>query len=215
MHEDDPMADRAHQLTEIAIGDAPADWAAAGFAVGDDTVVIASTAIRLVGEAGGRGIRSISIDGLAGDDLDGIPLTDSAGPPSRGPVHPNGVDSIDHLVVLSPDVDRTTSGYEERGLEARRERRFEVGGVMRRQTFFWLGDVILELVGEDDAHGDGPSLAWGLAVNCPDLDASVAALGDRCGPAKNAVQKGRRIATMRTRDLGISVPIALMSPHPG
>jgi hypothetical protein len=84
---------------------------------------------------------------------------------------------------------------------------------MRRQTFFWLGDVILELVGADEPEGDGPSKVWGLALTCSDLDATAATLGDKCGDPKPAVQRGRRIATLRTSALGISIPIALMSPH--
>jgi hypothetical protein len=33
-----------------------------------------------------------------------------------------------------------------------------------------------------------------------------------CNPPKDAVQPGRRIATLRTRELGLSVPIAFMTP---
>jgi hypothetical protein len=47
----------------------------------------------------------------------------------------------------------------------------------------------------------------------PDLDATAAHLGDVTSAPKDAVQKGRRISTLRTRDLDISVPVAFMSPH--
>ncbi|MGB0501850.1 MAG: glyoxalase, partial [Acidimicrobiales bacterium] len=99
------------------------------------------------------------------------------------------------------------------GLQRRRTRRFQVGVETRRQDFFWLGDVILELVGVDGAEGTGDATFWGLALECDDLDLAARRLGEALGTVKDAVQPGRRIATVRTKELGISVPIALMSPH--
>ncbi len=59
---------------------------------------------------------------------------------------------------------------------------------------------------------DRPATFWGLALVTDDLDATAAGLGAACTTPKQAVQPGRRIATLKTRDLGISVPIAFMSP---
>ncbi|MDH3706378.1 MAG: VOC family protein [Acidimicrobiia bacterium] len=202
-----------YQLTEVRVGDDASSWEAAGFTVRDDQVVIGSTAIVPVGAEGDRGILSISAAAMAAGSLDGIDVVDRRAPVPPAPDHRNGVTAWDHLVVMTPDADRTTAAFEQTGLEARRVRTFEVGDTTRRQTFFWLGDVILELVGPDQSQGDGPATAWGVALTCPDLDASVAWLGERCGAAKDAVQPGRRIATVRTRDLDISVPVALMTPH--
>ena len=83
-----------------------------------------------------------------------------------------------------------------------------------QQRFFRLGGVILELVGAAEPTGDGPMSIWGLACNVADIDAAAQRLGPACGAPKDAVQPGRRIATVRTRDLGISLPIALMTPDP-
>jgi hypothetical protein len=47
-----------------------------------------------------------------------------------------------------------------------------------------------------------------------DIDAAAALLGEHTGRVKDAVQRGRRITTLRHRDLGISVSTALMSPKP-
>jgi hypothetical protein len=204
-----------HQLQAIVLGDPPRAWSDAGFAVEGHTLRIGDTVIECCDDDR-DGIAELHIDGL-GEPLDGLPIASTPAPLAAPASHPNGVVSIDHLVVLTPDCDRTTSGFESVGLEARRVRRFEAGGSTRRQTFFWLGDVILELVGADEpaeAGSDGPSVAWGLALTCSDLDATAASLGDKCGAPKAAVQRGRRIATLRTRDLGISIPVALMSPHP-
>jgi hypothetical protein len=52
---------------------------------------------------------------------------------------------------------------------------------------------------------------WGLAFTVRDLDACAALLGDTLGSVKAAVQTGRRIATLRHTDVGLTVPIAFMS----
>jgi hypothetical protein len=206
-------------LTEILIGDEPASWAAAGFAVEGDRCLVGSVTLRFEpGER--RGVLGWTLDGLTdAGDLDGIPTAapdpgtePGAAPGAAGspPAHPNGVTALDHVVVATPDLDRTISALEAAGIEARRSR--DVGGG-RRQVFFWIGEPILELVGPVEPTGDGPARVWGLACTCPDLDASVAALGDAVGAAKDAVQPGRRIATIRHKDLDVTVPVALMSPH--
>ncbi len=201
------------QLKSVAVADDSAAWRAAGFTVDDGRVRISNTSVLLDQSGSGR-VVGLDIEGLSGP-IDGLPVgrLDDASDPSPGGEHPNGVESIDHLVVVSPDSDRTTAALEAVGVEARRVTRFDVGGTDRRQTFFWLGDVILELVGPDHPDGDGPAVAWGLALTCADLEASAAFLGDACGGVKDAVQPGRRIATLRTRDLDISIAIALMSGY--
>jgi hypothetical protein len=80
-----------------------------------------------------------------------------------------------------------------------------------QQVFFRAGEVILELVGPVEPKGDGPAGFYGIAVNVADLDATKATLGDRVTDPKDAVQPGRRIATLKTRDLGIATAIAFMS----
>jgi hypothetical protein len=204
------------------VGDRPEEWAAAGFTVIAGVIGIGGTHIVCAGHDGGRGIRSAHLTDLdpGGDtgDIDGMalrPQDDRRPPDPASTTHPNRVVHLDHLVALTPDMDRTTAALVAAGLDHRRDRRFEVDGRARRQAFFRLGDVILELAGSDDAHDPGPARLWGLAFTVDDLDATASVLGDRLGRVKDAVQAGRRIATLRTEELGVSVPIALMSPHPG
>ena len=202
-----------YQLDTVVIGDDPAAWEAAGFAVDGDTTRVANTTLLFVGPGDGRGILRVTVDGVH-QEIDGMPFGGRERASSAATSHDNGVVSFDHLVAMTPDMDRTTAEIVRVGLEHRRTRRFEAGGSTKRQSFFWLGDVILELAGEDAAHGDGPALLWGLAFTCSDLDLAAARLGDSLGALKPAVQRGREIATLRTKDLGISVPVVLMSPHP-
>ena len=79
-----------------------------------------------------------------------------------------------------------------------------------RQIFFRLGPVILELVGPPAPDGDGPARFWGIAFTVTDLDATARYLGDRLGTVKDAVQPGRRIASLR-KEAGLALPIAFMS----
>ena len=200
-----------HQLTTVVVGDEPDGWATAGFTVQDDRVRIGSTTI-VCDPSVGQGIAVVGIDGLT-DTVDGLPIGLVDEPITPAAEHHNRVTGFDHLVAMSPSIDRTADALIDAGLQRRRTRRFEIGGETRRQDFFWLGDVILELVGVDGVEGVGDAAFWGLALECDDLDLAARRLGESLGTVKDAVQPGRCIATVRTKELGISVPIALMSPH--
>lgn len=210
------MTDRDHQLRRVEVGDDPAAWRAAGFTVDETRVAIGNTVVDLVGGDGGRGIRAVAVDGID-REIDGLAFAAShdaeAPDPLPAPAHRNQVTSFDHLVAMSPHMDRTTTSLESAGLELRRTRTFGPADDLRRQAFFWLGDVILEVAGSDTAAGEGAATLWGLALTSTDLDRAAAELGDAMSAPRDAVQKGRRIATIRTRELDISVPIALMTPH--
>ncbi|HKY16632.1 MAG TPA: hypothetical protein VJM33_17030 [Microthrixaceae bacterium] len=155
--------------------------------------------------------------GLAGSTLDGSPAvaTPVALEATSPSPHPNGIVRVDHVVAATPNVDRSIESLEAAGLELRRVRDTTIAGSSGRQAFFWAGDVILEVVGPATPAGDQPLALWGLAVVSDDLDSTVAWLGPtRCSPPRAAVQAGRRIATLRTRELGISIPVAIMDAHP-
>jgi hypothetical protein len=83
-----------------------------------------------------------------------------------------------------------------------------------RQVFFRMGEVILELIGQIDSAGEGAPGFFGIAVTVDDLDGLAADLGEHLGNIKDAVQDGRRIATLRHREVGMSVATAFMSPEP-
>lgn len=207
------MTDRPFHLSSITIGDTAAAWTAAGFTVDDHRVQIATTTIHLVGDQGPRGIVGARIEGWD-EPIDGMAFTrDPHVADAPLAPHANGTIEFDHLVAMSPDMDRTQAALAATGIEHRRTRTFEMGGRTNRQAFYWLGDVILELAGSDSEHGEAPANLWGLAFTCDDLDGAAARLGERLGRVKPAVQRGRRIATLRTGELDVSVPIALMSPH--
>ena len=144
-------------------------------------------------------------------DLDGVPTTRSDAAPAVPATHPNGVIAIDHVVLLSPDLDRTVESLAAIGVAPRRERDGELGGRPIRQIFFRFGEVIVEVVGSPDAAGEGPSTLWGMTYVVADIDATAAFFGDRTAPVKDAVQPGRRITTLRHHEFGMSVRTALIS----
>jgi hypothetical protein len=203
-----------HQLTTVVLGDRPEAWRAAGFEVsGAGTLTLGTTTVLLDGSGGG--FVSWRLDGIDAD-LDGLPTTPADADP--GPAeHPNGIGRIDHVVVRTGDCGRTIAACEAAGLEVRGGRSTTSYGAPMRQTFFWVGDVILELVGPDagEPTTDEPTSIFGLALVADDLDATGHALGDLLGTPKDAVQAGRRIAGLRGKEVGIGLPLAVMSPHPG
>ena len=207
-------------IDEILVGDPPEAWAAAGFAVDDDgTCRIGQVRVRLVGREGGKRILGWSLRGapparLADGSLDGMPTTASEAPAVAPATHPNGARHIDHVVLLTPDLARTTAVLTALGVAPRGERDSDTYGAPMRQVFFRLGEVILELIGQPDTAGEGDPGFFGLAITVDDLDAAGRLLGEHLGQAKDAVQDGRRIATLRHRDVGMSVATALMSPEP-
>lgn len=207
-------------IDEILVGDPPEAWAAAGFHVDDNgTCRIGQVRVRLVGRDGGKRILGWSLRGapparLADGSLDGLPTTSSDTPPCAPSEHPNGALHIDHVVLLSPDLARTARALEGLGLSVRGERDADTYGAPMRQLFFRLGEVILELVGQPDVAGAGDPGFFGLAVTVVDLDATAQLLGEHLGAPKDAVQDGRRIATLRHREVGMSVATAFMSLAP-
>lgn len=215
-------------LRSLIIGDLASSWAAGGFDVRHDrgraSTRIGAVEIELVGPDDGRGIIAWRFDAdELPSSLDGITTLRAipdghGGAASKGgsePSHENRASGLDHVVMMTPDLTRTVGALEAAGFEARRTRNVPGPGPARQQVFFWAGQTIIELVGPVEATGDEPATLWGLAITSDDLDAAHEALGDRLDTPKPAVQPGRRIATLRTRDLDISTAIALMSPHVG
>jgi hypothetical protein len=219
-------------IAEVRVVDDPEAWRSAGFMVNSESaVVVGRTTIRLAAEdearATRRGITGWTLAGAteptgasgATTDatVDGLPTSIVAfpedGPTGAEPgAHPNGVVRLDHVVVLTPDLDRTTEALQAVGLAARRTREAGAGpdGVPRLQRFFRVGEAILEVVGPATPTGDGCARFWGLAYVVDDLDATAAMLGERMSRPRDAVQPGRRIAALRP-GAGLAVPTAFLT----
>jgi len=192
----------------------------------------------LAGSDAGQGMLGWSLRGIADTALDGLPTSISESSPRSRPRflgqdtpshgvlgdlerelgHPNGVRAIDHVVAMSPNLDRGIERLQSAGLDLRRIRERPTPSGAPRQAFFRLGAVILELVQEPsevvEARPDGrngPARFWGLALLTDDIEHTVSSFAGHCGEVRQAVQYGRQIATVK-RSAGLAVPVALMSP---
>ena len=132
-------------VDELFIAAAPDAWAAAGFDVEGDLCEVGTVRLRF----GGGGPRHHGLVGARRQRRS--TSTGSTRAPRRlrrlpERTHPNGVVSIDHLVVITPALDRTSAVLQTAGLDLRRVREGETPGGSRRQAFFRMGELILEVV---------------------------------------------------------------------
>ena len=200
-------------LVALSVADEPAAWAGVGFAVADDgRAVVGGVSISLVGRSAGSGIVAWTLDGVSAGSLDGLATTgerrDEGDGSAASGAHPNGAVGLDHVVVFTPAFARTRDVLVGAGFDLRRE--VEMRGTS--MGFFRIGPTILELVATPDGDPADPARFWGLVVVLPDLDDVHPGLAEHLGEPRDAVQPGRRIATLR-ETAGISPALAFMTPR--
>ena len=170
----------------------------------EDRFVLGGVTIELAEDPGvGSGITAWSlpaIDGLG---------TFTPGAGDALSEHPNGAVGLDHVVVVTPDFDRTADALDAADLRLRRVR--AAGGF--RQGFRRVGPAILELVETVGEARRGRARFWGLVVIVNDIDALATRLGDLLGTVRPAVQRGRRIVTLRSQ-AGLGTKVAFMDAEP-
>jgi hypothetical protein len=205
------------ELAGLEIADPPERWRALGFAVEQGRLELGGVEVELGAAGTDRAHAPPAGDGIVGWTLrhveaptaiDGLATRATAAPPPPTVTHPNQAVAIDHVVVTTPDFDRTAQALESAGMSLRRIR--EAGSF--RQGFRRLGPAILELVEARDAP-PGPAAFWGLVVVAEDLEALSARISPHLGQIRPAVQPGRLIATLAD-SAGLSPRIAFMDPGP-
>lgn len=170
----------------IALPDPAAMWTSRGFSLdGEGRFTVGGIGLRA--GAGELALHAALTPGAAG-----LPIYEDAA--AAGPSeHPNGAVSIDHLVVLTAELARTSAELVEAGAQLRREE--------GRMSFLRAGPLILEVV-----QVDGRTTSfWGLTFTVPTLPD-----GEGYGSARDAVQPGRRIVTSR----GGRTAVAFITPRP-
>jgi len=196
----------------LVVGGSPTEWMELGLRVDAGHIALQGTGIR---------IDPSLPAGLHGWDLapfdEGEPVSDSIDGLStwvvdgshQGPVdHAIGATSIDHVVISTDSIERTSAAIAEAtGAVLKRIRELPT----MRQGFHRIGSLVIELV-ELPTQPVGPATFWGLVLNVADLDAAVALLGPhRLGHVKDAVQPGRRIVTVSDAPQRRGLQLALMS----
>jgi catechol 2,3-dioxygenase-like lactoylglutathione lyase family enzyme len=207
-------------VDELVVAAEAGAWRDAGFGVVDGVrVQVGSVALELAGSAAGKRIVRCALSGIESESFDGLPIVRSDGAldaDGSGSRHPNGVTRIDHVVAFTPDLDRTVAAGQELGLDLRRIRDEPAPAGSPRQAFFRIGELLLEVAQAPPGSPlkpDSPARFYGLAFLVDDIDATSATLGDLCSEPRDAVQPGRRIATVR-KEAALGLPVAFMTPRP-
>jgi catechol 2,3-dioxygenase-like lactoylglutathione lyase family enzyme len=208
-------------VEELVVAAEAAAWRDAGFSVSDEgSVCVGAVALELAGAAAGKRIVRCVLRGVESESFDGLPIARAPGAAAAtdGPAsrHPNGVARIDHIVAFTPDLDRTVAAGRELGLDLRRIRDEPAPAGSPRQAFFRIGELLLEVAQAPPGSplkSDSPARFYGLAFLVEDIDDTAALLGDLCSEPHDAVQSGRRIATVR-KEAGLGLPVAFMTPRP-
>jgi hypothetical protein len=194
----------------LTVGGDAARWRALGLTVGADGLVpFLFTSLRIVdGDPGIHGWALSGVD-VSRRDVDGLPTTVVDAPQPTLAEHPNGAIELDHLVVLTGSLERTCAAIEDAtGAPLKRVR--DLGAT--RQGFHRVGrgGLVVEVVERREIDEDRASF-WGLVINVADLNAAVGLAGPALvGAPKEAVQPGRRIATVR-HEAGLGLAVAMMS----
>jgi catechol 2,3-dioxygenase-like lactoylglutathione lyase family enzyme len=215
------------KIRSITVADPTDAWSEAGFRLDGDTCRVGTIDIRLAGRDAGKGLVEWELEGARSAELDGLrtsvvaaaaegasaeaqPAAEERAPAET---HPNGVVRIDHVVAFTPDRARTVEALENAGLDLRRLRDEPTPAGGGFQAFFRLGEAILEVIEAPPGSPvppDAPARLWGLAFLVDDLDETQELLGDLVSTPRDAVQPGRRIATLR-KEAGLSFGCAFMS----
>ena len=148
----------------------PVAWAGAGFSVSAESMLVGNVAVEFVD---GR-------DGIIDWALTDVEPARTGTPPR----HENGVTEIDHVVMLTPRLEREIARLEDDGIELRRIREGETGMGTFRQAFFRVGRPILEVVEAADMAESDPARFWGITFTTADIDAAAELLGDKLGASE-------------------------------
>ena len=202
------------RIGELVIGGSRANWAQVGINFSHDGVFAIGEVVLRINETLPPGVHSWALSNIDSTvvSIDGISTTGNV---ANDRIEHNDAQGfvltplgIDHVVVNTPDLERTSLAlHEATGAELKRIR--DAGNGVR-QGFHRLGDVIIEIVSAPSMPPGNASL-WGFVLNVADVHEVAAYLGpDVLSPPKPAVQKNRLIATFRGA-VGLGVPVALMS----
>ncbi|MEM8619435.1 MAG: hypothetical protein AAGF73_06905 [Actinomycetota bacterium] len=209
------MTDAADPSTRVAwlsiAGDADT-WRSIGLTVdANGTIPLHGTALRIVDGPDGSGIVgwALAADHTDGPmQIDGLPTEWVESTEPLWAAHDIAATGLDHVVVLTDSIERTSEAiHAATGCELKRIR--DLGSM--RQGFHRIGrgGLIVELVERPELDADTTEF-WGLVVDVENLDTVYERLGpDGIGAPKNAVQPGRRIATIRDT-VGLGTAVALM-----
>ncbi len=213
------MVDSAARVEWLTVAGDPDAWRSIGLTVSADGLVpLFGTSLRVVAptvgddsdrDSEGFGLAGWAFSGIADvGDVAGFPTEVVDVEPPVFAAHRLGASQLDHVVIFTGDMDEVSAAIEARtGCERKRVR--DLGTMQQGFHRIGRGGLIVEIV--QHADRDRSTEMWGLVLIVDDLDAACELLGeDKISPPKDAVQPGRRIATIR-QEVGLGTAVALMS----
>jgi len=189
-------------LTRLDLPGATACWEALGFSISSGKLRVGQVVCHLGASETSWGFDRPDV--LISDVAAAAVSPQSALEVPTPTTHANGAFKVDHIVLASDDPRGTKSQLESFGFVAKGARIVGDPGAESSQTFFWSGELLLELVGPADGAGTEVPRAriWGVTF----------VVGRLVSQQRAAVQSGRKIAIV-SKDAGVGLEVAFMSPH--
>jgi hypothetical protein len=207
-----PLSDRA-RISELVVGGGAQNWALIGIAFDLDHCAALGDVVLRLDTSQAPGLHSWVLFGadVSVSNIDGVTTAHEVDQALKN-VSPQsdfdlGVIGVDHVVINTPDLMRTSDALT--AATGAPLKRVRDAGNNVQQGFHRLGSVVVEIVSAPTMLS-GPASLWGFVLNVKDIYAVANHVGpDVLSIPKPAVQVGKLIATFRS-SLGLGVPVALM-----
>ena len=207
-----PLSDQA-RISELVVGGRAQNWALIGISFDvSNCAALGDVALRL-DTALEPGLHSWVLHRAEVDvtNIDGVATSHAIGDSQiAASVQSDfdlGVIGVDHVVINTPDLMRTSNALT--AATGAPLKRVRDAGNNVQQGFHRLGSVVVEIV-TSPTMDQGPASLWGFVLNVKDIYAVASHVGpDVLSIPKPAVQAGKLIATFRS-SVGLGVPLALM-----
>ena len=207
-----PLSDQA-RISELVVGGRAQNWALIGISFDvSNCAALGDVALRL-DKSLEPGLHSWVLHGADVDltNIDGIATSHAIGDSQiAASVQSDfdlGVIGVDHVVINTPDLMRTSDALT--AATGAPLKRVRDAGNNVQQGFHRLASVVVEIVTSPTMH-PGPASLWGFVLNVKDIYAVANHVGqDVLSIPKPAVQAEKLIATFRS-SVGLGVPLALM-----
>ncbi len=212
-------------ISTLLIGDDAASWRLAGFSIEkDNELTFGKLKIKFLGKSNLRGCLGWELGGERSNEGPvRVEVNQAVSSAGNNISHPNGVSSIDHIVMK---VNSSAHAEEALGALGINKIRETINTEKKiSYSFYRPGGLILEVVAaipsadgltnETEKPGsDGLyTNIWGITFVTRDIDHTHQYLKEITKPSWPAVQKNRRITTLDSKGIDISLRVAFITPH--
>jgi hypothetical protein len=207
-----PLSDRA-RISELVVGGGAQNWALIGITFDQKNCAALGDVVLRLDTSLAPGLHSWVLCGadVSVSNIDGVVTNheneESLSLTSAPSDFDLGVIGVDHVVINTPDLMRTSDALT--AATGAPLKRVRDAGNNVQQGFHRLASVVVEIV-TAPTMALGDASLWGFVLNVKDIYAVANHVGpDVLSIPKPAVQSGKLIATFRS-SVGLGVPVALM-----